>query len=140
MTQSYDVDLIFQEVESGASPYTFTYVYHVDDPKETIKYVRHEGTRGDGCIFIPGGKKSQEIEVKGRLRADGYENLTTLMNTLKSSITTELATLTLKHRLGVGAWTTDWEYTIRRISEIKFSQSYRTDEQEYEITFLVISY
>jgi hypothetical protein len=64
------------------------------------------------------------------------------MNTMRSSFTTNLATLTLEHReIGSGEdWTEDWVYYIRRVDEIKFPKSFRTGYQDYEITVLVISY
>jgi len=122
----------------GTYDYDFTYVYQVDDPKEGIKATVIRGTRGDGSIVIPGGKQSQEITIKGRLLADDYKALTALMNTMKTSVTTNVATLTLKHN--DGGWVTDWTYTVRRISEINFPESMRTSVQEYEVKFIVLSY
>jgi hypothetical protein len=99
-----------------------------------------EGTRSDGSIIIPGGKKSQEITVKGiLLDNDGYADLTSLIGTMRTSVTTNPATLTLKHWTG-GTWSNDWSYSVRRINEIEFGESLRTSDVEYTITFLVISY
>jgi hypothetical protein len=99
-----------------------------------------EGTRGNGSIVIPGGKKSQEIRINGRLfDNNGYIAITTLMTTMKNMVTTAQATLTLEHLVG-GSYTPDWSYTVRRISEIDFPESLRTYEQEYSVRFLVIAY
>ena len=113
-------------------------VYHISDPKEGIKATVINGTRGDGSVIIPGGKRSQEIVIRGRLFEDDYKALTSAINTMKTSITTDVATLTLKHY--DGGWQTDWSYTVRRISEISFPESFRTSAQEYEVRFLVLSY
>ena len=136
---SYTVQVVFNNGISG-SEYIFPHVFQISDPKEGIKATVINGTRGDGAIVIPGGKKSQEITIRGRLLDnDGYSDLTTLMTTMKNLVTTNQATLTLEHWTG-STWQTDWEYTVRRIDEIDFSESLRTYEQEYSCRFLVISY
>jgi len=123
----------------GVNNYDLPHIFKISDPKEGIKATVIEGKRADGSIVIPGGKKSQEIVIRGRLiDNDGYIDLTTLMNTMRTSVTTNQATLTLKHLSGT--WITDWTYTVRRIEEITFPESLRTWEQEYSIRFLVISY
>lgn len=122
----------------GTHDYDLPHVFHISDPKEGMKATVIKGTRGDGSIVIPGGKQSQEIRVRGKLYSDDYIALNTLITTLKSNVTTDLATLTLKHY--DGGWQTDWAYTVRRIEEINFPQSLRTSFQEYEIVFLVVSY
>jgi len=137
--QDYTVKITFLKDESGAVEYQLPHVQSVDDPKEGIKATVIQGTRGDGSIVIPGGKKSQEIVVRGKLfDADGYKDLTTLMNTMRTSVTTDVGTLTMKHY--DGGWITDWQYTVRRITEIRFPSSMRTQDQDYEITFLVLAY
>jgi len=134
---SYTVVVNFTE---GAINYDLPHVFQVSDPKEGMKATVIEGTRGDGVIVIPGGKKSQEIIIRGRLiDNDGYADLTTLIATMKSSITTNQATLTLKHWSG-SVWVNDWVYTVRRIEEIDFPESLRTWDQEYSVRFLVIAY
>jgi len=122
----------------GTHDYDIPHVFHISDPKEGMKATVIKGKRGDGSIVIPGGKESQEIRVRGKVYADEYIALNTLITTLKSSVTTDLATLTLKHY--DSGWVTDWAYTVRRIDEIRFPQSLRTSYQEFEIVFLVIAY
>lgn len=135
---SYTVQLIFND---GVNTYTFPLVHGLADPKEGMKATVIEGNRGDGSIIIPAGKKSQTINVRGTLfDADGYADLTTLMNEMRTKVTTNAATLTLRHFSGT-AWVTDWSYTVRRISEIEFQEdSQRTDSIEYNISFIVTSY
>lgn len=133
---NYHVDLVFND---GSGDYTLPLVQSISDPQEGMKATVHEGNRADGAIVIPGGKKSQEIVVTGILLADGYVDITTAMSTMRSSVTTNVATLTLKHY--DGGWTNDWAYTVRRLTEIKFDEnSLRTNDVEYTITFLVLAY
>jgi len=139
-TPSYEVDLLFQEDESGVPEYTFPYLQELDDEQEGMKATVIKGKRGDGSIVIPGGKESQVITATGYLIANGYEDLTSLMATMRQNVTTNIGILTLKHREGAGAWSTDWSYTVRRISPINFAQSMRLDIQEYSVKFLVLSY
>lgn len=124
----------------GTNNYDFPHVSKISDPKEGMKATIIEGTRGDGALIIPGGKKSQEILVSGILfNESGYADLTTLINDMKSKVTTNVATLTLKHWTG-SIWQNDWQYTVRRISEIGFDESLRIDVQPYSISFLVVAY
>jgi len=123
----------------GTNNYDLPHVFQISDPKEGMKATVIEGTRGDGAIVIPGGKRSQEIIITGRLiDNDGYADLTTLINDMKSKVTTSQATLTLKHFNGT--WVQDWSYIVRRIDEISFPESLRTWEQEYECRFLVVAF
>ena len=133
------VRIIFTENQSGSVDYKLPYVYHVTDPKEGMKATIIRGTRGDGSIVIPGGKKSQEIIVRGTLMADDYNALTALMDEMRTKVTTNVATLELQHLSGV-TWIPDWSFSVRRIEEIRFPQSLRTSGQKYEIIFYVISY
>jgi hypothetical protein len=136
---SYIVQLVLNDGISGLE-YIFPHVFSVSDPKEGMKATVIHGTRGDGAIVIPGGKKSQELTARGRfIDNDGYADLTTLITTMKSMVTTDLSTLTLKHWTG-SAWENDWAYTVRRIDEITFSESLRIIDQEYEVKFLVVGY
>jgi len=143
MYKDYTVRIVFDK--GLASEYICPHVFAVSDPKEGMKATIIQGTRGDGSIVIPGGKKSQEITVKGRLwDEDGYADITALINEMRAKITTNLATFTMEHWdstiSGGGAWVTDWAYSVRRIAEIDFPESLRTDIQDYELHFLVVAY
>lgn len=134
---SYIVQCTFND---GSGDYILPHIFQVDDPNPGMKATVIEGNRASGSIVIPGGKKSIEIIIRGRLiDNDGYVDLTTLISTMKTSITTNQATLTLKHWTG-SAWANDWQYTVRRIDEIFFPESLRTCEQEYSCKFLVVAF
>jgi len=140
--KDYTVKIVFTKDQSGATEYQLPYVFHVSDPKEGMKATVIKGTRGDGSIIIPGGKKSQEIRVKGKLvDADGYKDLSSLIDTMKTNLTTDVGTLTMKYYdTDTSSWINNWSYTVRRIEEIDFPKSYRTGSQEYSVNFLVLSY
>lgn len=124
--------------DDGTYNYTFPYTFHITDPKEGMKATVIGGGRGDGSIIIPGGKKSQEIVIRGKFGGSNYLEINTLITTMKQQVTTNIATLKLEHY--DSGWVTDWSYQVRRIDEIRFPQSMRTSSQEYEATFLVVSY
>ena len=70
-----------------------------------------EGNRGDGSIYIPGGKKSQRIIIKGILVGDDYNDLTNQMHEMKTNITTGLGVLKLQHKGAVDIGLDFMEYT-----------------------------
>ena len=127
--------------QGEANEYVFPYAFHTTDPEPGMKATIIRGNRADGSIIIPGGKKSQEIRIRGKIIEDtGYTAIISKMNEMRTKITTGSATLKMQHYNG--SWVDDWAYTVRRIAEIRFPQSLRTEDnpQEYEVVFLVISY
>jgi len=140
---NYTVKVTFLSSETGSSEYTFLLVQNISIPKEGEKTTIIKGTRGDGVIAIAGGKRSQEIVVKGKLWGDDYVALMTKINAMKTAVTTAPATLTLKHfdptESGDG-YIVDAQYTVKRIEEISFGESMLTDTIDYTVNFLVISF
>lgn len=134
---SYPVRCVFNLGISGEE-YIFPYVFQINDPTPGMKATVIEGSRGSGSIVIPGGQKSIEISIRGRLIANGYDALNALIITMKNMVTTNQATLTLEHY--TTTWVQDWSYTVRRIEEIDFTESLRTWDQEYSVRFLVTSF
>lgn len=123
----------------GTNDFDLPHVFSITDPQEGMKATVIEGNRGDGSIVIPGGKRSQEITIRGKLfDNDGFKDLQVRMQEMRDKVTTDVASITLKHFDVV--FVDDWVYTVRRISEINFPQSMRTSIQEYEITFIVLAY
>jgi len=136
---SYTVVINFSD---GVNNYDLPLVQSISDPQPGMKATVIKGNRADGCIIIPSGKESIEINVEGILfDADGYADLTTLIAEMKTKVTTNVATLTLKHWSG-STWVTDWAYNVRRIDPIEFpnSDDLRTSAQPYRIKFIVFSY
>jgi len=134
---NYTVVINFND---GTNNYDLPLVFSVSDPEPGMKATVIEGKRGDGSIVIPAGKKSQEITIRGKLTEtdDGYKDIVTLINEMRTKVTKDVATLTMKHY--DSGWVTDWSYTVRRITPIEFAESLRTSSQEYEIRFWVLSY
>ena len=133
----YIVKLNFND---GSKSYDFPLVQDIQEPVPGTKATVIEGNRADGAIVIPGGKKSIEIIISGILfDNDGYADLTTLMSTMNTDVTTNPATLTLSHWTG-STWATDWAKTVRRTEAIEFGDSMRTSDITYTVRFLVISY
>ena len=126
----------------GIHDYDLPHVYHLSDPIPGIKANIIDGKRGDGAISIPGGKKSVEITVRGNIfDTDGYVDIMLAIASMRTNITTDVATLTLKHYDPEGAtWVNEWQYQVRRIDEITFEESLRIDIQPYEVKFLVLAY
>ncbi len=134
---NYTVRTVFYD---GTNTYIFPLVQSISDPSEGMKATVISGTRGNGSIVIPGGKKSQEITIKGIiLDNDGYIDITTAMDDMRSKVTTNVATLTIEHWTG-STWQSDRVWNIRRINEITFGDSMRTCDIEYTVNFLVIAY
>lgn len=135
---SYQVILNFSD---GTYNYDLPHIFELSDPQPDTKATIIHGNRADGAIYIPGGKKATEITVKGTLYdTDGFADLETLIEELKTKITTDVATLTFKYWTG-SIWQNIWQKTVRRIGEIELdSASLRTDSISYTVKFLIISY
>lgn len=131
--------------EGSGSDYDFPYVQNISDPIAGMKANVIQGTRASGAIVIPAGKKSIEINVKGIIWSnDGYADLVSKMDEMRAEVTTNPATLTLKHWddtiSGGGGYVTDWSFSVIRIEEITFGSSMRTEQIEYDAKFFVIAY
>jgi len=122
---TYDYDLPVVQSETGSN---------LSGRKDTII----EGNRGDGAVVVPGGKKSQTITIRGILMGIDYKAITTLMNTMRTNVTTDVATLKMTHQ--DSGEVTDWTYTVKRITEIRFPENLRISSQEYEIDFLILEF
>jgi hypothetical protein len=142
MYSDYTVRLNFND---GTNDYDLPYVQNVSEPMPGIRANVINGLRADGAIVIPAGKKSINIVVEGVLWTnDGYKDLMSQVDEMKSKITTIPATLTLKYfdpTLSAGGqWVTSWSFAVRRIADITFGKSMRTEKMEYSVDFLITGY
>ena len=142
MYKDYQVQLIFND---GSGDYILPYIQNISDPVPGMKANVIQGVRADGSIVIPGGKRSIDIDVKGTLWTnEGYADLVSQLNTLRATVTTLPATLTLQHfdttLSGGGDWVIDWSFAVRRIDPITFDTSMRTERMDYNIRFFVTGY
>ena len=138
---SWTVRVTFLRTGSGYTAYTFPHVYPITDPSPGMKATVIEGQRADGSLVIPGGKKSHKITVEGVLHEDDYDYVTisAAMAAMEVAVTTDIGTLTLEYWNGA-SWVTNWAYTVRRIEEIDWLPSMRTDDQKYRVSFFVIAF
>jgi hypothetical protein len=58
---------------------------------------------------------------------------------MRSNIDTNVGILSMQHYDG-GDWIDNWSYTVKRISQIDFSDSFRVVDQEYTVKFLILAY
>lgn len=116
--------------------YTFPAVFYTNAPKSSKKYTEVEGIRGDGSIIIEGSKKSWDLEIRGNLICNDYEELTSLMDTLEST-PAENTHYYLRIDKTIS---THYEYKIMRLNPIEYPESLRNGLQEYKITFRVLSW
>jgi len=130
------VQIIFAD---GVNSYTFPVVQNINDPTPGIKATVIEGNRASGSVVIPAGLKSPELTIKGILSGDDYSALTTLMDNMRSKVSTLPATITIKHWNGA-TWINDRVWNVRRIAEIEFGDSLRTSFIDYTINFLVTNF
>jgi hypothetical protein len=133
---SYTVEVIFAD---GVNTYTFPLVQNINDPTPGTKSVVIEGNRASGSVVIPGGLKSSELIIKGFLHAADYVAQTTLMDDMRTKVTTAIATITIRHWNGA-TWVNDRVWNVRRVGEIDFGESFRIGDIEYTCNFLVISF
>lgn len=126
--------------ESNVLVYEFEIVQYTNAPQSPGKAVVIEGTRGEGAIVVPGGKKSWDLVITGILMIDGategYEELTAKIDEMENLI---LANTRYKVRLDKTS-STYYEYKVKRIHTIDYPESLRTDSQEYMVTFLANSW
>jgi hypothetical protein len=131
------VQIIFNP---GANQYIFPVVQDCKEPVPAAKDTVIEGVRADGSIVIPGGKRSQEITIRGILFNNaGFEAITDAKNDMITKVTTSVTTLQIQHWNG-STWEIDNTYTVKRINEIEFDDSLRTVEMGYTVRFFVISF
>jgi hypothetical protein len=135
---NYNVIINFND---GTHNYDLPLVQSAQYPEEGMKATVINGTRSDGAIVIPGGKRSPEITVRGILAQSGnhYKDIITAIQTLRTNVTTDVATLKKTHVEGAST-ITDWSLTVRRINPIEFPDSLQVYQQEYIINFLVLAF
>lgn len=111
--------------------YTFPAVFFTNAPQTTNKKTIVEGIRGQGCIVIPGSTGSWDLELRGVLTAANYEALTTLIDSLESTVVM-FTNYVLKFDKTIS---TTYSYNVKKIEPIEYPESLRTNYQEYVIKF-----
>jgi len=109
--------------------YTFIAVQYTNIPNSIKKNTVIEGIRGNGCIIIPGSNASWDIEIRGILLADDYSTLTDLIDSLESTVVL-CTNYVLKFDKDISE---TYNYNVQRIEPIEYSESLRTNYQEYTV-------
>jgi len=120
----------------GTLRYTFIAVQYTNAPQTTGKYVEIKGQRGIGSIIIDGGTDTWELVIRGILYNEGdddYEDLTANIDTLEAAVVYNTPYVLRIDKTS----TTYYEYKVKRVKPISYSESFRTDMQEYEVRLLV---
>jgi hypothetical protein len=116
--------------------YTFPVVQFTNAPHSNKKTVFIEGLRGIGGIVIEGAEEAWDLEIRFILLDDNYEDLTTKIEAVENTILTNT-----RYYLKIDKTsTTYFEYKVKRITPIEYTESLRTDYQEVRITFRVNSW
>ena len=117
--------------------YTFPVVQSTNIPQSPERYINIEGVRGKGSLIIDSGTPSWEATIRGVFMIDdpseGYTELTAKILEIESTIA-----LNTPYKLRIDKSDgTYWEYYVKRIEPIEYSDTLRTDIIEYTIHFLV---
>ena len=137
--KDYQVIVNFND---GTNSYDLPHIQNISDPIAGIKANVIKGTRSDGAVVIPGGKKTIEINIKGIIWSTlGFADLMSQVNAMRDNLTTFPATLTLAHYdPDTTSWVTDWAFSVQRIEDIVFGTSMRTEKIDYDCKFVVTNY
>ena len=111
--------------------YLFPLVQQTNAPQSVRNTVIIEGIRGKGGIIIDGGDALWDLEIKGYLTGDDYEEIIQKIDALETAV--ELNT---KYILKIDKTvSTYYQYKVKRIVPINYPESLRRTSQSYEIVF-----
>ena len=120
--------------------YTFPLVQVTNAPQSHKRSVVIEGVRGKGCLIIDAGEDSWDLTIEGKLMIDGategYEELTAKIDDLESKVQLHTPYILRIDKTE----STYYEYHVTRIEPIEYPESFRTDIQDYSVTFRVNSW
>jgi hypothetical protein len=118
----------------GTTPvYTFLAVQYINAPQTANKSTIVEGIRGQGCIVIPGSVSSWDLLISGILLAEGYAAIDTLVASLESAIVTFTPYILIFEK----TISTSYTYNVMRIEPIDYPQSFRVNDQPYNVKLKV---
>lgn len=117
--------------------YQFIAVQATNAPQSVKKTVEIKGQRGKGGLIIDGGDDWWDLYIEGIIMAvDGYEDLIVSIDALESAVVLNTPYI-LKIDKTVSTY---YEYKVKRIEPITYSDNLRTDSQEYRIILKVNSW
>jgi len=115
--------------------YTFPIVQYTNAPHSNKKTVFIEGMRGVGGIVVEGAEEAWDLEIRFILFAADYAALTALIATLESTIVSNTRYYLRIQKTSATTPESYFEYKVKRISPIEYSESLRNDFLEVRITF-----
>jgi len=118
--------------------YTFPYVQYTNAPRSVKSLVEIKSQRGKGSIIIDGGDDNWDLIIRFLITGEDYEEITSKIATLESTIQ-----LNTPYVLRIDKTdSTYFEYKVKRISAIEYSESLRNGEgiQECTLTLRVNSW
>jgi hypothetical protein len=117
--------------------YEFLYVQNVTNwLTENPSNIEITNLRSQGSINIAGGQKSIDLTLQGILISDSYENLTSLIFSLE---TTVLSNTNYILKLDKSPTTHD-DIRVIRVEGIKWEDSLRLNNIKYSVTFKTLSW
>ena len=127
---------LYNSGAGGLLRYTFIAVQYTNAPQTSGKHVEIKGQRGIGSIIIDGGTNTWELIIRGILYNEGdddYQSLTADIDSLETAVVYNTPYVLRIEKTAL----TYYEYKVKRVKAIAYSDSFRTDFQEYEIKLLV---
>jgi len=129
---------IFKLYDSSASTlrYTFPNVQYTNAPRSVESYVELTNIRGQGSLVIDGGQNAWDLQLRFVIQGDGYEDITAKIDELESAIA-----FNTPYQLTIDKTaSTVYQYKVKRITPIEYTESLRTRIQRVTITFRVDSW
>lgn len=124
-------DLKIYDSTGASLIYTFTYVQSVNLPQSVTDYVEVSNLNAGNSLIIDGGNKSWDLIFRFILHGDDYEDLTSKIATLESTVALKTA---YKLRFDKTP-STYFEYNVKRLEPFLYDDSRRTKFQRVTGTF-----
>jgi len=112
------------------TPYTFPIVFNANYPHVSKDMIEHKAQRAKGSIIIDGGTESWDLILQGVFIATSYTGLITLVDAMETAVVIGTRYV-LKIGKSAGVY---YSYNVKRIKEIEYTESGRTNFIEYKIT------
>lgn len=118
--------------------YTFLAVQDCNYPASPRRNVTIEGARGKGGVIIDGGLKLWDMEIRGYIFEDNYEDLIVAIDAMETAIVANTPYILKIDKTS----TTTYEYRVKRVDAIEFpiDEGMRTKYQEYIVYLKVNSW
>jgi hypothetical protein len=116
--------------------HSFSAIVSDNSPQDPMKGYEVEGSRGQGSLHVPGAEASWDLLLRFHIRANDYQALITLMDTIQSTIATNTRYILKIDRTPI----TTKNYNVMRKQPISWENTNRTSYQFGNIIFRVSSW